>query len=269
MRFDGGKAKAVTFSYDDGSTHDRRLIDIFNKNGLKATFNLNANRIETGDSRAITADEINSLYSGHEIACHCYTHGLLDDMQPAMLVREVFKDREGLERLTGKIIRGMAYPFGMTGGEVMRRTIEDCGIVYSRTVSSTRRFDMPRDMLLWNPTCHHDDPEIETLCDNILAYDTCADKFRKKPLLLYIWGHSFEFDTNGNWEHIEKIAAKLGGKEDIFYATNMEIYRCYERFNRLVFSLDGDKVFNPSADEAWINVDGENVKIAAGETKKI
>ena len=39
--FPGGKAKALTMSYDDGKVQDRRLIDIFNKYGIKGTFNLN------------------------------------------------------------------------------------------------------------------------------------------------------------------------------------------------------------------------------------
>ena len=34
--------KAITFSYDDGVTQDKRLVDIFNKYGLKATFNINS-----------------------------------------------------------------------------------------------------------------------------------------------------------------------------------------------------------------------------------
>lgn len=37
-----GKNKAITFSYDDGITQDIRLIEIFNKYNLKATFNLNS-----------------------------------------------------------------------------------------------------------------------------------------------------------------------------------------------------------------------------------
>ena len=35
--FPGGKAKALTMSYDDGKVQDRRLIDIFNKYGIKGT----------------------------------------------------------------------------------------------------------------------------------------------------------------------------------------------------------------------------------------
>ena len=38
----GGKCKAVTFSYDDGVRQDARLIALFDKYGLKATFNINS-----------------------------------------------------------------------------------------------------------------------------------------------------------------------------------------------------------------------------------
>ena len=37
-----GKMKALTFSYDDGVTQDKRLIEMFNKYDLKCTFNLNS-----------------------------------------------------------------------------------------------------------------------------------------------------------------------------------------------------------------------------------
>ena len=36
-----GYRKALTFSYDDGIEQDRKLVDIFNHYGMKATFNLN------------------------------------------------------------------------------------------------------------------------------------------------------------------------------------------------------------------------------------
>ena len=37
-----GKMKALTFSYDDGVTQDRRLVELFDRYGLKATFNINS-----------------------------------------------------------------------------------------------------------------------------------------------------------------------------------------------------------------------------------
>ncbi len=41
MRYPDGKAKAVTFSYDDGVPQDKRLAELFVSYGMKATFNLN------------------------------------------------------------------------------------------------------------------------------------------------------------------------------------------------------------------------------------
>ncbi len=42
MRFPDGKCKAATFSYDDGVKADIKLIKIFDKYGVKGTFNLNS-----------------------------------------------------------------------------------------------------------------------------------------------------------------------------------------------------------------------------------
>ena len=36
-----GKERCVTFSYDDGRIEDKRLVELFNKYGLKGTFHLN------------------------------------------------------------------------------------------------------------------------------------------------------------------------------------------------------------------------------------
>ena len=42
-----GKKKAITFSFDDGVTQDIRTIEILDKYGLKATFNLNSGKFGT------------------------------------------------------------------------------------------------------------------------------------------------------------------------------------------------------------------------------
>ena len=46
-RFPNGARKALTMSYDDGKTPDRRLVSIFNKYGIKGTFHLNAGLLGT------------------------------------------------------------------------------------------------------------------------------------------------------------------------------------------------------------------------------
>ena len=37
-----GKLKAITFSYDDCTTQDIRLVELFNRYNVKATFNVNS-----------------------------------------------------------------------------------------------------------------------------------------------------------------------------------------------------------------------------------
>ena len=46
MQFkDSGKLKAVTFSYDDGTTQDIQLVELLNRYNLKCTFNLNSDKL--------------------------------------------------------------------------------------------------------------------------------------------------------------------------------------------------------------------------------
>ncbi|MBQ7306808.1 MAG: polysaccharide deacetylase family protein, partial [Clostridia bacterium] len=70
--FPGGKHKVLTMSYDDGRQEDYRLVELFNKHGIKGTFNLNAG-IDWDDKRVPFSD-YKTLYEGHEVACHTYTH---------------------------------------------------------------------------------------------------------------------------------------------------------------------------------------------------
>ena len=42
-----GRFKALTLSFDDGHIEDRRLTELFNQDGLHATFNLNSGTIGT------------------------------------------------------------------------------------------------------------------------------------------------------------------------------------------------------------------------------
>ena len=108
--FPGGKAKALTMSYDDGKVQDRRLIDIFNKYGIKGTFNLNYGLV--GERPRMTFEEMKGLYAGHEIATHTMTHPTIERCPLVEVAQELLEDRKGLEKWTGQIVRGHAYPNG-------------------------------------------------------------------------------------------------------------------------------------------------------------
>ena len=69
--FPGGKAKALTMSYDDGKLEDIRLVEIFNKYGIKGTFNINYGQMDIDQTGLphprLHKDQVKDLYQGHEI----------------------------------------------------------------------------------------------------------------------------------------------------------------------------------------------------------
>ena len=78
--FPEGKTKVLTMSYDDGTPADEKLVNIFNKYGIKGTFNLNAGLYDNPRYGRLPKERIKDLYKGHEVATHTYTHLLLRDV---------------------------------------------------------------------------------------------------------------------------------------------------------------------------------------------
>ena len=94
----------------------------------------------------------------------------------------------------------------------------------------------------------------------------CANR---GPRLCYIWGHSYEFERNQNWELAEQICEKVAGKEDIWYATNMEIYEYVTAYQSLVYSADGSRIYNPTLKTIWMERDEKLYCIQSGEEVKM
>ena len=260
-RFYQGKRHALTMSYDDGNEADRRLVEIFDRYGIKGTFHLNSGNI--GMPGYITEDEIKTLYQGHEVAGHSVNHPYLERLTPEIRMREIWEDRKKLETLSGKMVSGFSYPFGTWDDQVVA-ALRSCGFVYSRTVRSTGRFDLPEDFMKWHPTCHHK----ENLMDMAGLFLERAD-MPFSNMLFYVWGHSYEFNRDDNWELIEQFCKKVGKKEDVWYASNGEIYAYLQAVKRLQFSADQSKVYNPSALEVWFSVDGETCSVMPGEYRNV
>ena len=93
--FPGNKRHALTMSYDDGVVQDRRLVEIFNKYGIKGTFHLNSSTL--GKEKHISADEVATLYAGHEVSVHSVTHPHLENIPTAQIHYEILDDRAELE----------------------------------------------------------------------------------------------------------------------------------------------------------------------------
>ena len=228
-----GKMKALTFSYDDGVEQDIRLIEIFNKYGLKCTFNLNSERLgRKGDvlnmngkivnHAKVNSEDVKHIYDGHEVAVHTLTHPLLPKIEDdAEIIRQVEQDRLNLSELCGYEVIGMAYPCGGQNhddrvADIIRK---NTGVKYSRTIISNHSFDLQDDLYKFKPTVYHGG-EFEKMVElgkQFLELD--ADK----PQIFYVWGHSYEFDFRENWDKFEEFCEMMSGRDDIFYGTNKEV----------------------------------------------
>lgn len=273
MRFPGFLGKALTLSYDDCVQTDARLIEIMQKNGLKGTFNINSGLFAKEGTaypvgqahRRMSKTEAYSLYkdSGMEIATHAYNHPHLESLTKAEITGEIMLDRVDIERETGVITRGHAYPYG-TFSDTVVECLKSCGMLYARGVSSTFKFDIPEDFLRLQPTCHHKAGNLMELAQKFIETPV-----KNEPMLFYLWGHSFEFEMDDNWHVIEQFAEFIGNKQDIWYATNAEIFEYIENYKKIITSGDGDIVYNPTSISLYFNTQGKDYKIEPNQQIKL
>lgn len=258
--YPGGRHKALTMSYDDGRRADERLVGIFNRHGIKGTFHINSGLFGNSNNDRLTEEECQRLYEGHEVSAHTLTHPTIARCPKEQLVHEIMEDRKGLEQLMGYTIRGMSYPNGSYNPQI-KDMLPHLGIEYARVVETTHGgFGLPHDWLEWKGTCHHK--------DNLLKHaETFLSLHKKQYLyLMYVWGHSYEFDNDNNWSIIEQFCELAGGHEDIWYATNIEIVDYLKAYDQLKFSAAMDFVYNPTALTLWLSVGGNIVEVPGGST---
>ena len=263
-QFPGGKHKVLTLSYDDGKVPDKRLLSILGEYNLKGTFNINSGLenapFKNAYEERIPLSEIKSLYKGHEVAAHTLDHPTIARCPKEQMVLQLIEDRRKLEEIMGATVRGLAYPNGSYSDAVVD-ALKACGYVYGRTVTSTHSFALPSDPYRWDPTCHHADPSFENIYNDFIGLNKTQYLY-----MLYVWGHSYEFERDDNWNIIEKFSKNIGNKSDIWYATNIEIVDYLDAARRLQVSVNGDFAYNPNAMSLWIEVDKKSIEIKGGQT---
>lgn len=224
--------KYLTFSYDDGVTQDIRLIELFNKYGMKGTFNLNSELLGTNGELVREGvivghnknkpEDVKHIYEGHEVAAHTLTHPNLRMIEnKSEIIRQVEQDRLNLSRLCGYEVVGMAYPGGGINysdytSEIIRNST---GIQYARTTVSTYNFNVQTNLYQFKPSVYHHSEmdEMFKLGEQFLKQQT------DMPQIFYIWGHSYEFDIHDDWGRFEEFLQMMHGRKDICYCTNKEV----------------------------------------------
>lgn len=268
LRWPNFKKKAVTLSYDDGVIYDKKLLEIMEKNGLKGTFNINSGYF--AGNRRLTVDECKELYASPnaEVAVHGVLHRSLASISVPEMVNDVINDRKNLESVFQTRVQGMAYANGSFNDDAVN-VLKTCGINYARTIISTEKFDIPTDWLRLPATCHHNNPRLMELAREFVEDKPARHFWFDTPKLFYLWGHSYEFNDKDNWHVIEEFAEFMGNREDVWYATNGEIYDYVNAFHQLVFGLNEDYIYNPTATDVYVVYLGKPFVVPSGQTIRV
>lgn len=217
--------KAITFSYDDGVEQDIRLLDILNAHHLKATWNVNTGLDYTHGTwkykdrlwvHRLNLPDCATLYQGHEIAVHGRGHQNLTELTQKDRLQELGEDAAAIATIFQQNPVGMAYAYGAYNDAVIADATQ-LHLRYARGVKSSHCFDVPEHLMYLCPTCHHNDEQLFDLAKRFLEIQPDT------PQIFYLWGHSYEFEGEQNWERIERFCDMIAGKDDIFYGTNAEV----------------------------------------------
>lgn len=133
---DGLWTLAGCYGFDEGTSFEddpifefavSRLLALFDKLGIKATFFIVGRDLELTSKREVVAE---IAQSGHELACHGYHHRIgMEHLPEGELREEVVSGREAVAALWGRAPVGFRAP-GYDAGPRLLRTLAEAGFRY-------------------------------------------------------------------------------------------------------------------------------------------
>ncbi len=265
-----GKYKALLLSYDDGVIEDVQLTKLFDKHGLKGTFNLNSAYIgatrgwpqENGDTiyqRYVPKDSLLIVYKNHEIAAHGAYHKDYKQVAVDVAMEDITSDLEALTQITDRKIVSLAYPFGNTNDSIVE-SLSLTSLTNARTVADTHDFGLPENYFIWNPTCH--DSKVMDYAQNYF------DLNRKELSLFYVWGHSWEFGDEKRWQNMLDFCENVGKRLDI-WSVGCGEYTAYLQALEKVEKTE-TQILNPKGNlDIWVETSLGIQVLKSGEAMKI
>lgn len=202
---EGRELLTIETSWDDGHLLDLKLANLLLKYEIPGTFYI-PNTCE------LSYDQIRLLAKDFEIGGHTVSHP-----QDIKLLRDedirdqVFSNKMWLENIIGKKIERFCYPRGRHN-EIVRKIVQEAGYTYART---TRVLDIfpPKDDFQTNTTIHlypRHEYQGKYMLEVFDEQMRLAVSFMKKePVILHVWGHSWEIEKLGLWVELEEMLKKM------------------------------------------------------------
>ena len=222
--YPGGKRKAFNITYDDGVLQDERFVALLNKYGIKGTFNLNSQLMQERFSwthpngmqvTRLSYDQVRHLYDGHEVASHTLTHPYMDSLSDEELFHQMKTDKDNLEALFGREVKGFAVPFDYYDDRIAE-CAKACGFTYARKSEFTGNFTPCSDAYHWKTGIYHIDVHLTDFVADFL-------NTQEELAVCQIVGHSYDLDAENLWGTMELICAAVSKCDDIWFCTHAEL----------------------------------------------
>lgn len=211
--------KIFIFAIDDGTVFDKKVIEIFNRYGIKATFNLNSGLQDFVwyqhwlEVRRLNLWENRDIYKNHEVASHSLTHPYLTSMDDDAVRNEVRKDIENLTEIFHEKIESFSFPFDGYDERTIN-IIKNEGITHIILPEVDPSFKLPEDTFHIKPTAWQID-------DALIKVKKFISK-ENAEFFLYL-SHSYDYEYDDTYEKLEKLCKIVTSEKDIKIITLKEL----------------------------------------------
>jgi len=264
--YPGGKKKAFNITYDDGVTQDIPFSALLNRYGLKGTFNLNSGLMESEYSwvhpsgrtiKRLPPEAVAEVYAGHEVASHTLTHPYMHSLSDGEIRYQMAKDKENLERLWGKEVRGFAVPFDYFDDRIAG-CAEACGFAYARTSQERYSYVPPTENFHWAAGAYHVMPGFLPFAEGFFETE-------EELALCQIVGHSYDLDTENMWQTMERLLQRIAGDADTVSMTHIQLVTYLDAMKQA--QIGEDTIHNLSNQELWFSNAEEIFSVKPGQTR--
>ena len=203
--------KYFIFAIDDGTIYDKKVIDIFNKYNIRATFNLNSGLqdfVWYKDDKPVERLKLyenRHIYDNHEVASHSLTHPWLTSLSDEDVYREVKEDVDNIERIFARKVTTFSFPFDYFDERTIN-IVKSVGITHIILPEIDDSFKLPSDLFHIKVTSWNIDEALEK-----------ADRFIKdKDAQLFVYlSHSYDYEFSNAYDKLERLCQKVSSDKNI------------------------------------------------------
>ena len=203
--------KYFIFAIDDGTIYDKKVIDIFNKYNIRATFNLNSGLqdfVWYKDDKPVERLKLyenRHIYDNHEVASHSLTHPWLTSLSDEDVYREVKEDVDNIERIFARKVTTFSFPFDYFDERTIN-IVKSVGITHIILPEIDDSFKFPSDLFHIKVTSWNIDDALEKV-----------DRFiEDKDAQLFVYlSHSYDYEFSNAYDKLERLCQKVSSDKNI------------------------------------------------------